>query len=152
MLKALILIAAATVAFCVALIASIVSVNAWGVISGGFDYPLQMEVLRWAFGILGGSTTVLTLGGIVEIRKAEAEKMALEQEQFDRESIETIPPGKVCVDVHEIPRIMESAEIVTVAAEELQAEEKKELRAKEHLDNLYPSWDGEISLIEGDTP
>ena len=107
--------------------------NAYGIVSGRFDYPFPGEIFGLCQLVLGAAISVLTLGGIVALRSQEDE----EDERISPVPIEC----KVLIEPAQIEKAKDSAEIVTVTAEKFDE--------RTDLDNLYPGiWDGQISIME----
>lgn len=106
--------------------------NAYGIVTGRFDYPFPGEIVGLCQLVVGASMTILTLGGIAAIRAKEHDDHCLSEVPVD---------GAVLIEPAQIEKAKDSAEIVTVTAEKFDE--------RTHLDHLFPgSWDGEISIME----
>ncbi len=77
--------------------------NAYGIISGRFDYPFPGEIIGLCQLVLGAAISVLTLGGIAAMR-------AREDKEFSTD-------GTVLVEPAQIERAKDLVEIVTVTPE-----------------------------------
>lgn len=106
--------------------------NAYGIITGRFVYPFPGEIVGLCQLVLGTAISVLTLGGIAEIRAKENNDHCISDVPVD---------GAVLIEAAQIEKAKDSVEIVTVTAEKFDE--------RTHLDHLFPgSWDGEISIME----
>lgn len=131
-MKALILIAAVVVVGMLTLLTAAFVLNAWGIVSGRFDYPFPREIIGLCQIVLGAAISVLTLGGIAAVRAKDAEDNFISAVPVD---------GKELVEPAQIEKAKDSAEIVTVTAEKFDE--------RTHLDRLFPGeWDGEITIRE----
>lgn len=131
-MKGLILIAAVVVVGMLTLLTAAFVLNAWGIVSGRFDYPFPGEIIGLCQLVLGAAISVLTLGGIAAMRAAREEDECITPVSID---------GKVLIEPALIEKAKDSAEIVTVTAEKFDE--------RTDLDNLYPGiWDGQISIME----
>ena len=83
-MQTVIQIAALVVLTMLVLLGAAFILNAYGIVSGKFDYPLPPELIGLCQLILGSATTVLTIAGLVEIRRAET------SESDDVEEIEAV--------------------------------------------------------------
>lgn len=83
-MQTVIQIAALVVLTMLVLLGAAFILNAYGIVSGKFDYPLPPELIGLCQLILGSATTVLTIAGLVEVRRAErpgAEEIAAAAEE-----------------------------------------------------------------------
>lgn len=130
-LKGVMEVAVLVVVAMLTMLAAAFCLNAYGIVSGRFDYPFDPAIIGLCQIVLSAAVTVLALGRYVE----------QEEEVFDAERIGTVEPGKVYLPAAMHDKAVADAEIVQDAAEKFDE--------RTHLDHLFPgSWDGEISIRE----
>lgn len=134
-MEKLVTVASIVTYVCLALLVAAFSLNAWGVVSGDFEYHCDAQFFALIQLVLGASTAVWTAGGIASYRQRKAEEV------FEAERLPTVPPGKLLVKKAEQPRYEEAIECVIIS------ESKAE---QDHLSVLFPKpvepWDGELAL------
>ena len=114
------------------MLAAAFCLNAYGIVSGRFDYPFDPAIIGLCQLVLAAGVSCLTYA---QVAKRE------EEEVFDEEKIGTVEPGKVYLPAALHDKAVADAEIVQDAAEKFDE--------RTHLDHLFlGAWVGEISIME----
>jgi len=134
---------------CLTLLIAAFALNAWGVVTGRFDYHCEANLFSLIEFVLGASSAVWTGAFLSMYRKEKAEERA-----FNQEKIPTIQPDSVTVLVErkDVPKYEEAIDCIVVTNEKTNDKiEERNCQREEHLNVLMPEnvttfWDGEISL------